>query len=128
MYFWAYIGGWVGVSSQTTFEFSEEWHYFAATWDGKTMKMYVDGKLENKKEASGKITPGDGALRFSHEFAGRVTIGAIDESLIADEALPEEDIKKAVENGLKAYLSVDNRNKLATTWGRLKSARKKEEN
>jgi len=120
MYFWAYIGAWAGVSSQTTFEFSEEWHYFAATWDGKTMKMYVDGKLDGKQEASGKITPGDGPLRFSHEFADRVTIGAIDECLIADEALPEADVKKAVENGLKAYLSVGNRSKLAATWGRMK--------
>jgi hypothetical protein len=81
--------------------------------------MYVDGKLDGKQEASGKITPGDRALRFSYEFADRVTIGAIDECLIANEALPEEDIKKAVENGLKAYLSVNNHGKLAATWGRM---------
>jgi len=35
--------------------FDEQWHYVAATFDGNTVKMYVDGKYENQLITGNKI-------------------------------------------------------------------------
>ncbi|MCZ6775402.1 MAG: LamG domain-containing protein [Ignavibacteria bacterium] len=125
MFFWAHIGGkWVGAKAAGILPFSKDWHHFAATYDGKTLKLYVDGALADSQAAPGKINSGDGALRFSHEFNNRITIGAIDEGLVADEALPEADIKKSAKEGLQAtfpaIFAVNPREKVTTTWGRIK--------
>jgi len=124
MYLWAYIGGWKGVPSKTTIPFSKDWRHFAATYDGKTLKVYIDGKLDGEQAATGDITLGDGDLKFSKDCCppqmNRTFVGALDESLIAGEVLPEADIKKLMNEGLKGILSVESRGKLATTWGYIK--------
>jgi len=63
-------------------------------------------------------------LRFSKECCGanltRTFAGALDESLISDEVLPEDEIKKLMNEGLKRILAVSSRDKFATTWGYIK--------
>lgn len=124
LYLWAYIGSWKGVGSQTVLQFSEDWHHFAGTYNGKTLKVYIDGKLEGELEAPGEIVPGDGNLRFSKECCGanptRTFAGAVDESLVSDEVLPEDEIRKLMNEGLKRALAVPMRDKLTTTWGDIK--------
>ncbi len=125
LYFWAYIGSWKGTGSQTVLQFSKDWHHFAATYDSKTIKVYIDGKLEGTLEAPGEIIPGNGNLRFSKECCGanptRTFAGAVDESIILDEALPEDEIKRLMNEGLKKTLVVSFKSKLATVWGYIKS-------
>jgi hypothetical protein len=107
-------------------QFSKDWRHFAGTYAGKTLKVYIDGKLEGTLEAQGEIIPGDGNLRFSKECCGanltRTFVGALDESLISDEVLPEDEIKKLMNEGLKRIIAVSSRDKFATTWGYIKSA------
>ncbi len=128
LYFWAYISGnWKGVGSQTVLQFSKDWHHFAITYDGKTLKAYVDGKLEGTLEAPGEIVPGDGNLRFSKECCGanptRTFNSDIDEYILSDEVLSETEIKEIMQTGLRGLITpVDNRDKLATVWGHIKSA------
>jgi hypothetical protein len=127
MYLWAYIEGWKGVPSKTTIPFSKDWRHFAATYDGKTLKVYIDGKLDGEQAATGEITPGDGDLKFSKDCCppqmNRTFVGALDESLIMGEVLPEADIQKLMNEGLKGILAVESRGKLAKTWGYIKLRR-----
>lgn len=51
---------WVGgtgynVTSTTTFVYdgTESWHHFAFTWDGSTLRLYIDGSEEGNVSASG---------------------------------------------------------------------------
>jgi hypothetical protein len=128
MYFWGYIEGWQGVSDPQSFPYSEEWHHWAVTYDGAKLILYRDGEVVSEKDVSGSITPGDGALRFSHEFAGRITVGAFDECLISGDALSPADISNAMMLGLGdsglvpscGTTAVDQLGKLAVTWGALK--------
>ncbi len=45
------------------------WHHVAATWDGKTMRLYLNGILAGSHSYSGGYTPGD-VLRVGYADAG----------------------------------------------------------
>lgn len=99
------------------------WYHVVGTYDGKEMKIYVDGKLENSTDAqSGDINYPDrifftiGAYKDDNEdFSHK---GIIDEVRIYDRALSE----KEIENNLKAEgLAVESIGKLSITWGHIKN-------
>lgn len=46
--------------------------------------------------------------------------GLLDEVAILDEALPEAEIKKIMQNGLQGYMAVDPKSKLPVAWGAVK--------
>ncbi len=87
--------------SKTKFE-TGKWYHVAATWDGKRMKLYVNGKLDARKRyrkaprvTQGPVQIGAQLTQFYNDnyknfpFAGR-----IDEVKIYNYALSEEDIAK----------------------------------
>lgn len=99
-----------------------EWHHLAGTFDGKFIIVYVDGKLEGKTEAAGKINISEGApLKFTNDCCGgRNLVGVLDEVYILNEVLTEEGIARAKDGQL---LSVEPRDKTAISWGMIKSMR-----
>ncbi|MYA72164.1 LamG domain-containing protein [Candidatus Poribacteria bacterium] len=101
-----------------------EWHHVVGTYDGKEMKIYVDGKLEGTSGVqSGPINYPDrvffsmGAYKDDNEDF--VLKGMLDEVRLYDRALSE----KEVSNNLEAEgLAVDPAGKLSLTWGQIKAA------
>ena len=111
------------LNSANTYDVNE-WHHVVGTYDGKEMKIYVDGKLEGTSSVqSGVINYPDriffsmGAYKDDNEDF--VHKGMIDEVRLYDRALSE----KEVSNNLEAEgLAVEAAGKLSLTWGEIKAA------
>ena len=69
------------------------WHHVAATWDGKDMKLYVDGELAASTEYSGEYYSGKAPFRIGYRSGGSVLLD-IDEVVIYNRALSAEEISK----------------------------------
>lgn len=97
-----------------------EWHFLAGTWDGDTIRLYIDGELEAEMGCKGELSPNDDALFIgARGGSGRFLTGALDEIKMYNYALTKEELQADMEQPFA--LAVDARDKLATTWARLKS-------
>lgn len=102
-----------------------EWVHVAAQVDGNTHKYWVNG--ESAGEFGGKNPPpgkADTSVVFigtTGEGAARRFIGLIDEVRVWNRALSEEEVNEQMEKGHFELFPVDPRNKVATTWGTIKS-------
>ncbi len=111
------------LNSTNTYD-TNEWYHVVGTYDGKEMKIYVNGKLEGTSSVqSGVINYPDriffsmGAYKDDNEDF--VHKGMIDEVRLYDRALSE----KEVSNNLEAEgLAVEAAGKLSLTWGQIKAA------
>ena len=63
-----------------------KWYHVAGVYDGKTAKIYLDGKLDNTKAVS--LNTGDSALGIGGTFGGR-----IDDFRIYDRVLSDSEIQ-----------------------------------
>ena len=97
----------------------KRWHHVAGSYDGKTMKIYLDGEVieEEKKEFN---FVGDnnaplwiGCARNKYAFVN----GSIDEAAVWQRALSETKIKQAMSGD---FLAVSPTDKVATTWANIK--------
>lgn len=114
-------GGWAPpVISQTVVNYGE-WHHLAGTYDGKELKVYIDGKLDKAQPQSGEIAPTQNPLRWSNDCCGgRMMSGVLDELVILNRALDETEVQQLME-GILSALSVEPMGKLAVLWGAVKS-------
>ena len=111
------------LNSANTYDVGE-WHHVVGTYDGKEMKIYVDGKLEATSGVqSGAINYPDrvffsiGAYKDDNEDF--VHTGLLDEVRLYNRALSE----KEVANNMEAEgLAVEPAGKLSLTWGQIKAA------
>ena len=97
-----------------------EWYHFAGTFDGKTMKVYVNGKLEGEATNNVPIAPSDLELWIGGDDFGRPTDffpGTIDEVRLYEKTLTEAEIQKVMETPQ----DVEARGKLTTAWGKIKA-------
>ena len=97
-----------------------QWYHFAGTFDGKTMKVYINGKLEGEKPNNVPIAPSDLDLWIGGDDWGRPTDhfpGKIDEVRLYDKALSEADIQRVMDTPA----DVQARGKLTTTWAKIKA-------
>ena len=107
-----------------TFE-TDEWYHYVLVADGKDGKIYVNGEfigeqVENFewpefKEAAIYIGAGENPTLHKVEDA------IIDEVVIYAKALTEEEIQDSMELSVPVVLAVEAREKLAVTWGELKT-------
>ncbi|UCG55050.1 MAG: IPT/TIG domain-containing protein, partial [Dehalococcoidia bacterium] len=97
-----YIGGACAQSLGTAHDdgFLNKWHHFAATFDGSTMILYVDGSEDAREEnLSGTLSGGDGhVLMIGHGYKDPSRCwytpqGAIDDVRVYDGALAASEIK-----------------------------------
>ncbi|MDY0017801.1 MAG: LamG-like jellyroll fold domain-containing protein [Candidatus Delongbacteria bacterium] len=79
-----------------------EWHHMAFTYDGTTVKMYVNGVEKSSYEpAGGPITQTAGNVYIGKpEYANHSFTGSIDEVAIWDNALPGTEILRHYQNGI----------------------------
>ena len=99
-----------------------KWVHIAGTYDGKSGegKVYIDGVLDGAGNIGGNITPNDDVLWLGRG-AGPFLEGRMDEVRISNIARSEAEIKELMNKGIEGVLAVKPEDKLATTWGELKS-------
>lgn len=75
---------------------AREWHHVAATYDGRAMRLYVDGKLVGEQPSAGVISVTGDALHIGTKNkdagAGDFFKGDLDKIMIWSTALPVEHI------------------------------------
>ena len=99
----------------------KKWHHIAGSYDGKTMKIYVDGEIIGEEKKKFNLV-GDNNSDFRIGCAkerAHVTFvnGSIDEAAVWQRALSDDEIKQAMEGDFLAVFPSD---KVATTWADLK--------
>ena len=99
-----------------------KWVHIAGTYDGKSGegKIYIDGVLDGEGKIGGNITPNDDVLWLGRG-AGPFLEGRMDEVRISNIARSEAEIQELMNKGIEGVLAVKPQDKLATTWGKLKS-------
>ena len=100
----------------------KEWVHIAGTYDAKSGdgKIYIDGVLDNEGNIGGDIVPNNNVLWLGRG-GGPFLDGRMDEVRISNIARSEKEIQQLMDIGIAGVLSVTPREKLATTWGQLKS-------
>jgi hypothetical protein len=103
---------------------ADEWTHIAITSDKKDFVQFINGKKEQEDD----FVQGDGAIEiiglgWDGSSGGESYDGAIDEFAIFDEVLDDALISDIMDLGVTDALAVESRNKLATSWGRVKSER-----
>ena len=96
-----------------------QWYHFAGTFDGKTLRVYVDGELEGETPNNSPITPSDLDFWIGGDDFGRPTDhfpGKIDEVRIYEKALSRANIQKV----MNTPQDVEPQGKLTTTWANIK--------
>jgi hypothetical protein len=98
------------------------WAHIAGTYDAKSGegKIYIDGEIDNEGDIGGDITPNNDVLWLGRG-AGPFLDGRMDEVRISNIARAQQEIQQLMNSGIAGVLSVSPRDKLATTWGQLKS-------
>ncbi len=109
----------------TTLLNDDKWHHIAGTYDGKTVKVYVDGKLEASNAAAGAFKTGPKYIGSRNDKQEAFT-GLIDEIAFFNVALPDNDVKTIANSGLSialGFAAVSPQAKLTTAWAKLKAKR-----
>ncbi len=109
----------------------ETWIHLSVTFDSNkntnNLLIYVDGKQAGMSSRTGASAPTQNPVAIGRWNTGSYFVGIIDDVAIFNTALSEEDINTIKDHGLDAALGgvspVEAANKLATTWGNLKSDR-----
>ena len=115
-----HVGGANRVVMGVTPVTDEEWRHTAMTYDGSTLKVYLDGKVEAEVAADGEPDTSDAPLGLGSACPGEFMQGIIDDAIVMSVAVEEEDIREMME-GLNVYLAVEFHGKLAATWGAIKT-------
>jgi len=98
------------------------WHHVAGTWDGKMIRLYLDGDEVGEMPCKGKLAKGSGDLFIGcRGGVGRWTEGFLDEIKMYNRPLTEAEIVEDMKNP-KHNLSVSPADKVATTWAIIKSS------
>ncbi len=111
-------GGWFAIGSGKLDQ--DKWYHLAGTFDGTTLKFFLDGKLVGQEKS--KIGAGDADTFIgSHPIPTNFFQGMIDDVAIYDHALSSDEIKKIAEMGLATKsTAVDSVRKLSVQWSRIK--------
>jgi predicted phosphodiesterase len=88
-------GQWSSVDGKTAFE-KGKWYHVAATWDGRLVRLYVNGKLDGSTELAGQLLPAKSApliIGAYREEEQQIPLrGAVREVALCHRALDTEEI------------------------------------
>ena len=113
---WGSPSGYSGSGSWNSTETlsTNEWHHIAVTYDGATIKFYIDGEYSNMENVSGLVFGNENEnLGFGADWPGGNEFfdGAMDDVSVWNVALTEEQIQSYLNNGLSG-----NESGLAGYW------------
>lgn len=101
------------------------WTHVAGSWDGETVRVYVDGKMAGEKKLAKKdLAPSSKSLSIGVRGDSKDTHwmnGSIDEVAVFDEALSEAALATAMKGIATGGTPVEPRGKATTTWANLRS-------
>ena len=110
------------VNGSATAAADGKWHHVAMTYDGTTVRGYVNGVLDAQAQWLGPSFRNDQPLSMGTDSAGRFPLtGVVDEVYVFSVAFSEEDIAELMKTQIN--LAVDALGKFATTWGWLRGSR-----
>ena len=115
-------GKWDRQELQTPHKMDEKkWHHVVGSYNGETMKIYIDGKvIAEKKKKFDFFGDNEADVRIGCAKAVphlTFTNGSIDEAAVWQRALSDDEIKQAMAGNI---LSVSPSNKVAMTWADMK--------
>ena len=91
--FAVYVPGWKSVTTPWKKRVVDtDWHHVVATYNGKKLKLYIDGVLLVKKSASGNLKSTNSSTFIGSEGNINHFDGTIDEVAIYDKALSQQEI------------------------------------
>jgi hypothetical protein len=93
---------------------NNEWVHIAMTYDGQTLRSYVNGKLDTYRvDVSGDLLDANTYLTIGSKYTGDYFDGAIDDLALFNTVLSDEEIARVMverlsgeEDGLVAYYSL----------------------
>ena len=98
----------------------DTWHHLAMVYDGKEIRIYLDGELDGEVARKGDINKNDASVWIGKKAIESVWLdGTLDELRILNIAITQEQIQKDMEEGI--VFAVEVTGKLTTTWGRIKT-------
>jgi|GEM_PF-899267 len=90
-------GSWRTASVQIDHDiFENQWSHIAATYDGSSMHIYIDGELVESHQQTGAIDSSNKELRLGSIWGGRHFNGALDHVQIYNTALNAQAIRGAM--------------------------------
>ncbi len=100
----------------------KKWTHIAGTYDAKSgeAKIYINGILDAEGKIGGEIVPNNDVLWLGRG-AGPFLQGSMDEVRISNIARSEQEVRELMNKGIEGVLAIKPQDKLATTWGELKS-------
>jgi len=107
------------VESTTAFEVGD-WYHFAGTYDGDSLRLYINGELEGEASGVPEIAASDLDLWIGADDwqIGITTFpGILDEIRIYSKALSAGEIAEAMSGPVAVQMTQE---KLAVTWGAVK--------
>jgi len=105
---------------------ADTWYHVTGTWDADedSVKLYLDG-VQQSTTGTTPASPGSQkTLNVGRRSDGSDMTyfdGIIDEFAVFSVTLTEEEIESLIEEGLKAIAAVSCLDKLATTWGSIRT-------
>ena len=92
--FFIYDGSWLTANTNVDDSFNGVWHHVAGTYDGSSLKLYVDSTLRATTTYVGTIDIRTDNLTIgtNSEVSGRFYDGAVDDARIYNHALSEAEI------------------------------------
>jgi len=97
-----------------------KWHHVVGTYDGTKLSLYVDGKLDSQKSATGFMHNNAFPISIGEnlEEKGRCFKGAIDEVTLFDHAMTPEEVLSLSQKGKHSLISSSSRGfaDLANAW------------
>jgi len=97
-----------------------EWHHIAGTFDGKSLKVYIDGEFGAELQSSRELPENEFPVSIGQRInpEERFFKGMIDEVAIFNRALSAEEIQEAMQ-GIETAVKPED--KLTATWGEVKA-------
>ena len=99
----------------TTWPSLNNWHHTIATWDGSTMKIYINGQLSASLSVTGTITTNSNPLTIGNQpgygeyYGGRINSNLVyNRALSATEVLQNYYQGNVVTSGLVSFLDASN--------------------
>ncbi len=116
-----HVNGQVGRIEGKTIIADGEWHHIAKVYNGTTVQMFVDGKLDGENGSGGKLDTSNSPIWIGARPGDVAATGLFDEVGFFTKALSEAQVNDVMDNGLQEYAAVEAAGKATTTWGWLKS-------
>ena len=99
----------------------KKWHHFAASYDGETVKVYLDGEVIGEGQENFNFSGDNDAdvrIGCTKDFPNSTFVnGLIDETAVWRRALSDDEIKQAM---IGDFLAVSPNDKVAATWADIK--------